>query len=71
MTAPNDDSSQLQFAEIAAEMDSDPLSKALFERAQLKVLATKLQAQNELLRERVRELEGQRGEHTPPKRPEK
>lgn len=70
MSAPNDPN-QLQFSEIAAELDSDPLSKALFERAQFKVVANKLQAQNELLRERVAELEGQRGEHTPPKRPEK
>ena len=61
MTAPtpDDDGQRLEFAELAAELNADPLSRALFERAQYKVLADKLAAQNALQRERIADLEAQ------------
>lgn len=56
MTAP-DPQQQLDVAEVAAVMERDPLSKALWELAQLKVMYAKQGAANQLLRERVAELE--------------
>jgi len=57
----------LQIADIAAEMESDPLSRALCERAQYKILATRFEAQartlaeqNQELLARIGELEGSR-----------
>jgi hypothetical protein len=64
MTAP-DESQQLDIAEVAAVMESDPLSKALFENAQLKVMLRKQTASNQLLLDRVRELETQRDPEQP------
>lgn len=61
MTAP-DDLSQLDVSEVAAVMERDPLSKALFELAQCKVIIAKQSAQNQLLRDRITELEGQHPE---------
>lgn len=70
MTAP-DDSQQLDIADVAAEMERDPLSKALFELAQCKVLIRKQAAQNQLFKDRIDELVNQRDEHVPPlKNPE-
>lgn len=57
-----DDLSQLDVSEVAAVMERDPLSKALFELAQCKVIIAKLQAQNQLQRDRIVELEGQHPE---------
>jgi hypothetical protein len=56
----DDTSQQLDVNEIAAEMERDPLSKALWENAQLRVLARKLQAREQLLRDRIAELERQK-----------
>lgn len=62
MTAP-DDAQQLDIADVAAEMNADPLSKALFELAQCKVMIRKQSATLQLLRDRVTELEArERGE---------
>lgn len=61
MSAP-DDLSQLDVSEVAAVMERDPLSKALFELAQCKVIIAKQSAQNQLLRDRITELEGQHPE---------
>lgn len=58
MTAP-DDSQQLDIADVAAEMNADPLSKALFELAQAKVLLRKQSAAIQLLKDRIDELERQ------------
>lgn len=58
MTAP-DDSQQLDIADVAAEMNADPLSKALFELAQCKVLIRKQSATIQLFKDRVDELERQ------------
>lgn len=51
---------QIDIGELAAEMERDPLSKALFENAQLKVIARQQAAQIQLLTERVAELEQQK-----------
>lgn len=59
MTAP-DDSQQLDIADVAAEMNADPLSKALFELAQCKVLLRKQSATIQLFKSRIDELERQR-----------
>jgi hypothetical protein len=59
VTAP-DDAQQLDIADVAAEMNADPLSKALFELAQCKVMIRKQSAQMQLLRGRIDELERQR-----------
>lgn len=56
----DDTAQQLEVNEIAAEMERDPLSKALWENAQYRVVIRKLQAQNQLLKERVAELERQK-----------
>ena len=56
----DDTAQQLEVNEIAAEMERDPLSKALWENAQYRVIIRKLQAQNQLLKERVAELERQK-----------
>jgi hypothetical protein len=61
MSSPNS-SPQLDIAEVAAEMERDPLSKALFENAQLRVLARSLQAQNDELLARIDELTKQHGD---------
>lgn len=61
MSAP-DDLSQLDVSEVAAVMERDPLSKALFELAQCKVIIAKQAAQSQLLRDRIAELEGQHPE---------
>lgn len=61
MSAP-DDLSQLDVSEVAAVMERDPLSKALFELAQCKVIIAKQAAQSQLLRDRITELEGQHPE---------
>jgi len=58
VTAP-DDSQQLDIADVAAEMNADPLSKALFELAQAKVLLRKQSAAIQLLKDRIDELERQ------------
>lgn len=63
MTAPNDPES-LDIADVAAEMNADPLSKALFELAQCKVLIRKQAAQNQLFKDRIDELERQRNPDT-------
>jgi len=60
MTEPQGEQPQIQIAQIAAEMESEPLSRALWERAQYKVMAETFKAQNELLRARVDELERQK-----------
>ena len=56
----DDTAQQLEVNEIAVEMERDPLSKALWENAQYRVIIRKLQAQNQLLKERVAELERQK-----------
>lgn len=56
----DDTAQQLEVNEIAAEMERDPLSKALWENAQYRVIIRKLQAQNQLLKDRVGELERQK-----------
>jgi hypothetical protein len=61
VTAP-DDSQQLDIADVAAEMNADPLSKALFELAQCKVMIRKQTAMIQILRDRIEELQGQHGE---------
>lgn len=62
MTAP-DDAQQLDIAEVAAVMERDPLSKALWELAQCKVMIAKQSAANQLLTDRIAELEArERGE---------
>src|SRR5690606_11414215 len=48
MTEPQGEQPQIQIAQIAAEMESEPLSRALWERAQYKVMAETFKAQNEL-----------------------
>ncbi|GAA0897678.1 hypothetical protein [Pseudonocardia zijingensis] len=62
---------QLDIAEVHAELESDPLSKALFERAQLRVIARQqaeqLRQQAEqiqLLTVRIDELERQKAPGT-------
>lgn len=61
MTAP-DDTESLDIADVAAEMNADPLSKALFELAQCKVIIRKQAATNQLYRDRIEELEKQKPE---------
>lgn len=61
MSAP-DDHQQIEIADVAAEMNADPLSKALFELAQYKVILRKQIAANELLKDRIAELEKQKPE---------
>lgn len=61
MTAP-DDPQQLDIADVAAEMNADPLSKALFELAQCKVLLRKQSAFIQLQKDRIDELERQKPE---------
>ncbi|HEX6969052.1 MAG TPA: hypothetical protein VF174_09620 [Micromonosporaceae bacterium] len=56
----NDPAQQLEVHELAAEMERDPLSKALWENAQYRVIIRKLQAQNQLLKDRVDDLERQK-----------
>lgn len=53
MTAPEQSGAELDIDEVAAEMNRDPLSKALFENAQLRVLLRRTVA-------RVQELEQQK-----------
>lgn len=55
-----DDTQQLEFGEVAAEMANDPLSNALFENAQYRVLVRKLRARVQLLNDRIDELTKQR-----------
>lgn len=57
MSAPDDLQQQIDVAEVAAVMERDPLSKALWELAQCKVMLAKQAAANQLLRDRVDELE--------------
>lgn len=60
MTEPTYDApQQLDIGDIANEMESDPLSKALWERAQLKIVVRQFAAREQLLRERIAELETQ------------
>lgn len=55
-----DDAQSLDIADVAAEMNNDPLSKALFELAQCKVIIRQMAARDQLLTERISELETQR-----------
>jgi len=56
---------QLDIADVHAELQSDPLSKALFERAQLKVIARQQAEQIQLLTARIAELERQKAPAEP------
>lgn len=59
MSAPSDPQ-QLDISAIAAEMERDPLSKALWENAQLRVMVRNMGDQNRALLDRVAELEQQK-----------
>lgn len=61
MTAP-DDLNQLDINDVAAVMERDPLSKALYELAQCKVIIAKQDARIRLLNDRIIELEARERE---------
>lgn len=52
-----DDLSQLDISDVAAVMERDPLSKALYELAQCKVIIAKQDARIRMQGERIAELE--------------
>lgn len=62
--SPIEDAQSLDIADVAAEMNNDPLSKALFELAQAKVIIRQMAARDQILTERISELEGQRNTET-------
>lgn len=66
MSTPDDDLSQLDINDVAAVMERDPLSKALYELAQCKVIIAKQDARIRLLKGRIDELEGQQAQPAPP-----